>query len=439
MASDAKTTPAGEPRAIDRFAVDAKVSFEYPSLEVFPNGRLVAAATLSGPGVRDLAGKKGRDAATGHHVQTRLYSSADAGASWVVVDSLPIAQSVLYRAGSTLYAVGQCGAPQVVRSPDGGVTWGRPATLPLPEGVDALADGPRGVCEAGEFVYFAGMVTRGKSRRGYPGSQHAPVLYRARQGADLAARSAWTIVGEGPTFEAFVPAAALAHIGVPFYDVPEGDRSASIGKNRWADAIGWHDAHLVTIVDPQHGWHAGLRDGLVLVCTARTHRGNFAAAAAVRPGVGERLTFDHLHAPSGQMMSLLPIPGAHLRFALFYDPESRWYWLVSNAATDSMRQTRYVPHDRHGLPCEERRCLQLHASLNLVDWCTVAVLARGADERHSFHMPAAAPRGRDLCVVTAAGLDEPRNARESNALVFLTVPDFRNLETPLAPAMSRGA
>jgi hypothetical protein len=424
----------GEPHVIDRFAPDAKVSFGYPSIAVFPNGRLVATATLSGPGVKDLPGKKGRDAATGRHVQTRVYGSTDAGQSWTAAESLPLGQAVLFRAGSTLYAVGHCGMLQVARSPDGGATWSRPATLALPDGVDAVADGPRNLCALDEWVYFACMVARDRQRRGYAGAAYAPVLYRAHLGVDLAVRTAWTVVAEGPTFAEFVPTASLAHIGVPFYDVPDGGRSAAIGKNRWADAMGWHDAHTLAILDPQHGWRADAHDGLVLICTARTHRGNFGAAAALRAGAGGRRTVEHPRAPSGQSMSLLPMPGAHLRFALLHDADSQCYWLVSNAAADSMRQTRYTPRDRYGLPCDDRRCLQLHASLNLVDWCMVGVLARGADERHSFHMPAAAPRGPDLCVVAAAGLDGARNARDSNALVFLTVPGFRNLETPAALA-----
>ncbi len=420
-----------EPCTIDRFAAETKVSLGYPAIEAFPNGRLVAAATLSGPGVKDLPGKKGRDTVTGHHVQTRVYTSSDGGRTWAAAESLPIGQSILYRAGSVLYAVGQCGTLQLARSPDGGATWSRPVALPMPDGAEAIADGPRNVCESGDYAYFACMIERGRPRRGYPGSHHTPVLYRARQGADLSARSSWSIMAEGPTFADFVPTASLAHVGVPFFNVPDADRSAAIGKNRWADPIGWHDAHVAVIGDDRHTWRTEPGEGLVMLCAARTHRGNIAAVAALRPTAGDQLSFDHVRAPSGQAMSLLPVPGGHLRFGLLHDAESAAYWLVGNAATDSMRQVRHLPHERHGLPCDERQCLQLHVSTNLVDWCTAGVLAKGADEHHTFHMPAVAAHGRDLHVVAATELAEAHDTRTTHALVFVTVPDFRTLETPL--------
>ncbi|MBN2712819.1 MAG: hypothetical protein JXR97_10375 [Planctomycetes bacterium] len=47
-----------------------------------------------------------------------------------------------------------------------------------------------------------------------------------------------------------------------------------------------------------------------------------------------------------------------------------------------------MPSNRHGLPDNERRRLQLHFSTDMIDWCFAGLVAIGPEEKHQGIMQA---------------------------------------------------
>ena len=116
-----------------------------------------------------------------------------------------------------------------------------------------------------------------------------------------------------------------------------------------------------------------------------------------------------------------------MKFHTLYDKPPRLYWLLSSQATDSMTRPDRLPHERYGLPNNERHRLQLHFSKNCVDWCFAGIVAIGPSPRQARHYAAMAIDGDDLAIVSRSGDRRAMSAHNGNFISFHRVKNFRTL------------
>ena len=396
----------------------AKVSIGRPSVVVLPKGRTVVSCDLSGPGLKTLPGKKGKDLVTHHLTQGRVSISDDAGETWTAAADYPFGHARLFRDGPALYALGHAGNLRIVRSGDGGGKWSKPTELTTSVGshnrfvagpANVLIDEDKGLIHAGLTVLADAGV------KGLRASVHAQILGTAPLSV-VDKPGNWRFSPGESAFRDLVPPEAGAGFGIPFHDVPAPDRGIDLGGRRWANRIGWNECHVVRLRDPDHAWHG---EGVLhLLASAYTHRADFAALLRVDPDgrVGVQT------APSGAPVVFLPLPGGHRKFDLFWDEPSGRHWLVSNRGEDSMRRLDRLGRDRAGLAADECHTLALHHSTNLVDWIPACAIAR----EDCLHEPAAAVRGDDLVVVARAGAPDPGHPHNTQEIVQYTVARFRD-------------
>ena len=329
-------------------------------------------------------------------------------------------------AGDSLYVLGAADDLTVIRSDDGGETWTEPATLT--EG-QTWHQAPCNVHYAHGKVYLVMERRVRNDIRGWYVGELEPVLMRGDVNADLTKRENWTFASE-LAFEDVVKPDDLEWFGVPFFEAKENEANF-VAKGRPMSPIGWLEANVVRIHDPDHLWHDP--DGRTFHLFMRAHTGGtgYAALAKVieqgdKPGTGPMKTMP-VAAPSGKKMLYLPMPGGQMKFHIFYDERTKLYWLLSTQATDSMTRPSKLPDDRYNLPNNERRRLQLHFSKNMVDWQFAGLVAVGPVEKASRHYASMAIDGEDLVVLSRSGDERAKNPHDGNLITFHRIEDFRKL------------
>jgi hypothetical protein len=263
---------------------------------------------------------------------------------------------------------------------------------------------------------------------GWPVSELAPVLMRGRIGDDLTRRASWTFSGEMSFQQALAEVGPADGFGVPFFDAPY-PRNLEAAPGRWCAPMGWLEANVVRITDPDHVWHDPSGRSLHLLLRAHTGGNGYACllrmvedasgAGAITPCL-ERV-------PSGRQILWLPCPGGQMKFHVVQDPETGLYWLLSTLGTRSMTRADRLPAERYNLPNNERRQLQLHVSSNLVDWRFAGLVAAGATERESRHYASLVIDGDDLHVLSRSGDAAASCPHNVNLITSHRIPGFRNL------------
>lgn len=420
-----RVTPlGGEAKSVYRCDDTDNIVLGSPALQAFPGGRLVAAFDQAGPGVKKLHGTKGRDPASRHWLQGRVLSSTDHGETWQLCETFPFSHPCLFRDGPALYVVGHRGDLQIVKSMDGGASWSRPSAL---TSGGHYSHSPTSVLACGDYVYMAVLMQTTTDYRGDPVSVFAAEVWRALRGADLTEARSWTRSEPSRAFRDLFKLGRVGGFGLPFYRVPDPNADRELAARRRATRIGWQEPHLVHIADPGHIWHRPDRQCLHLLASARTNRTNFATLCRVSDRAGEDIRIEFERAPAGTPLWMLPLPGGHLRFALFFDEPSGLFWLVSNRSTYSMARLSTCDDAHTGLPGDERRSLQLSVSRDLVDWQFAGLIAAETDETLSCYEPAVSVRGNDLYVAARRAEQDRRNTEDTNEIALFTVPDFRDL------------
>lgn len=385
-----------------------------PGLARLDGGRFVATMDFGGKGM-----KKGAP-------HGRIFTSDDHGATWTNRSSFPFQHARPFVAGRALYVLGQSGDLVVVRSDDGGTTWGPSVKL---------SDGQHWHQSACNVWYANGCVYLVMERRvserikTWPVGELAPVLMRGRTDADLAKRESWTFASE-LSFHDTLPNIerdpGIDFFGVPFFpsDYPFGSLPA---LTRNSAPIGWLETNVVQFRDPDHIWFDP--GGKTFHLWARAHTGGtgYAAIAKVVENADGSLTTTLEKMPSGKTALFLPCPGGQMRFHVLYDDATKLFWLLSSQATDSMTRADRLPKDRFNLPNNERHRLQLHFSKNMVDWCFAGVVAIGATPLESRHYASMAIDGDDLCVLSRSGDARAKSAHDGNLITFHRVKNFRSL------------
>lgn len=394
-----------------------------PSIEVCPDGTIVASMDLFGPGVKALPGAKGDRPFPRQTMQGKVFTSDDGGSTWTFRTDFPFMHARLFTAGETLYLIGLCGDVKIMASNDGGTTWGEPVSL---TDRGDWAQGATNVWKAGGYVYLVMMNLTTRDYKGYFPSVLSPVLFRAPENADLTDAGQWTHSQPMTAFRDLVPNEELDYFGLPFYSVHR-DVSLDVGGGRMANAIGWHEAYVVQITDPDHCWFDSSGKTFHILARSDNHRSNFAAMAKVVERDGGAMELALETAPSGKKAVFLPMPGGHMKFHLLYDEPSALYWLVSSQSTDSMTRVDRLPPNRFNLPYNERRRLQLSYSKNLVDWCFAGLVSAGKSDLESRHYCGMAVRGDDLLVLSRSGDENAKNPHDTNLITLHTITRFRDL------------
>jgi len=385
-----------------------------PGLARLDSGRLVATMDFGGKGVK-------KDEPHG-----RVFTSDDHGATWVNRASFPFVHARPFAAGRAVYVLGHSGDLTVIRSDDGGTTWGAPAKL---------TDGQHWHQSACNVWYANGCVYLVMERRvserikTWPVGELAPVLMRAKTDADLTKRESWTFASE-LSFHDTIPNLesdpAIDYFGVPFYPAayPFGSLPAPA---RNSAPIGWLETNVVQFRDPDHIWFDP--KGKTFHLWARAHTGGtgYAAVAKVVENDDGSMTTTLEKVPSGKTALFLPCPGGQMRFHVLYDEQTKFFWLLSSQATDSMTRADRLPKDRFNLPNNERHRLQLHFSKNMVDWCFAGLVAVGATPRESRHYASMTIDGDDLCVLSRSGDERAKSAHDGDLITFHRVKNFRSL------------
>lgn len=385
-----------------------------------PGGRLIATYSVRTRDAKKLAEPKFLNGTS--YTQGRLCTSDDHGKTWTFRVAYPFTFATTFLSGETLWLLGAGPDLMIMRSADWGETWSAPTRLT--EG-QKWHQNVAHVIHANGAVYLVMERDTGGAAEGWPVSDLAPVLMRAREGDDLTRRDCWTFASELVFHEA-VSDRELDWFGVPFYPVFYPTAS-NVGGGRSCSPIGWLETNLVRFVDPNHVWHDPKGRTFHLWMRAHTGGTGFAAIAKVVENDDDSMTTMLETVPSGKKAVYVPCPGGQMRFSIVYDGPTGLYWLLSTQATDSMTRPERLPRDRYSLPNNERRRLQLHFSRNCIDWCFAGLVAVGPVEKASRHYASMVVDGDDLHILSRSGDEQAKNAHDGDIITFHTVRYFRDL------------
>ena len=265
---------------------------------------------------------------------------------------------------------------------------------------------------------------------GFPVWVLAPVVLSARMTDDLTLPEAWTFSNELSYQDVRREFGDPKLFGVPFRkpgSYAQTGVPCAKGVYRGAGKMGWGEANMVQITDPDHIWHDPSGRTFHIFMRANTGTTNIACLAKAVEAEDGSINVTLQNAPSGEPMLCVPFPGGHGSFNIVYDEQTRLYWLVSTQSTDSMQRIEKMHPKRYGLPDNERRRLALHFSTNCIDWCFAGLVASTDDMGQCHYGASMIVDGEDLLFLMRTSDAEARNAHDSNLITFHKVRDFRGL------------
>lgn len=389
-----------------------------PGLAICPNGRIIAVFEIGGPTLDKTIVNTKKDPPRGF-----IYTSDDHGKTWIYRNSFPIVHLRVFLAGESLYIIGHNGDLRIVRSDDCGNTWGDFVSLTQNQQWHASA---ANVWYKGDNIYFVMERRTNTAVKGWAPSELAPVLMRANVKKDLTKKENWTFASE-MTFYENVEDQNLDWFGVPFYDGYYPNVKKNIGGKATFYPVGWLEANVVQIIDPQHYWYDPYGKTFHIFMRANTGITNLGCVIkAVEHDNGTIKTMFQF-APSGKRQLFIPIPGGQMKFYITYDEKTNLYWLLGTQSTDSMTRPEMLSPDRYDLADNERCRLVLHFSKNMVDWCFAGVVSIGQSEHSSRHYASMVIDGDDLYVLSRSGDLCAKSTHDCNIITFHTIKNFRRL------------
>ena len=413
---------------------DPQKEFLYtPSILVLKSGRYVMSLDIT-----DKAGL--------------MFVSDDKGETWRQTGGANFHHASLFLDGRRIYLLGSTtdgGDLVIFASDDEGESWSGPGLLTQGRTFFHCATD---VWYKDGYVYLpmdACYLNEGETIRSrWQPNILAPVLLRGKQGPDLLKPENW-LFSDSVRFRDVMAESDIEGIGVPFFlspeDAAEGEdyyASAPIYRREYDfekdasskpfryHAVGWLEANVVQITDPQHYWYDPTGKTLHLFMRANSHiTGYGCVMKAVERVVDgkETISIECVTTPSGKRMIFLPIPGGQNKFFIKYDPVTQLYWLLSVQSTDSMRRVEYLSEERYNIPSDQRDRLALHFSSNMVDWCFAGLVAKSGYDRQARHYASMDIDGEDLVVLSRSGDENAASAHNGNIITLHRVQNFRDL------------
>lgn len=398
-----------------------------PGIWRCPNGRLLATMDIGSLRHNETPNPDGSPKPAHEGLVCHVMTSDHGDDQWDHRAELDLYHARPFEAGGNLYVLGHRGDLRIACSTDNGDTWSEVSLLT--EG-EFWHQAPANVWHANGCVYLVMERRRDSLVEGWYPSELQPILMRARATDDLTQTEAWTMATT-PTYQDVFSHQRFDGFGIPFYPGKYPEMWIDPKSNRAAAPIGWLEANVVQILDPNHVWHDSSGQTFHLWMRAHTGLTNYGMVARVKeigsqPGEGE-LEFSFEQAPSGVKMQYLPVPGGHMKFHLLHDENTKTYWLLSSQTTDSMCRLDAMPKDRYALPDNQRSRLQLHFSTNMVDWVFAGIVAIGETENCARHYASMAIDGDDLIILSRSGDQNARNPHDTNMITFHRVHAFRSL------------
>lgn len=386
-----------------------------PGLFLASNGRLFLTHDFWGSGVASLPGKKSQTGECPGGCQSKIYYSDNHGEEWIFAADLPVQHGRLFEAADgVLYLLGQGRDLRIFRSSDHGESWSDPFIL------DHDGLWMQGTCS---HVVRDGMIhitmenRPDQPPRTWPGVDI--ILLSAALNDDLTRREAWHFSNRMNFSDIF---SADDNFGVPFF--PTGYQlSREHPDPRYCGDACFLESHVLEITDPNHIFYEP--ETLCLVGRVHTGRSNFGSILRARRGDDGNYVLDTFRTPAGRRIHMFALPGGHLKFHITYDPVSRFYFLVSSIALDSMTRPERLLATRYNLPDNERNRCGLYFSTNLFDWCFAGIIAGTDNDRHARSYPNMLIDGEDLLVVCRSGDARANSAHNTNLVTLHRIQDFR--------------
>lgn len=387
-----------------------------PSILTLPSGRLVASY--------ERGGKRNPDEPFAF-----ILTSDDGGKTWAERAKRSITHGRLFIAGKSIYFLGHEGDLKIARSDDNGETWSE---------TQALTNGERWHQTAANVWHTRGNVylvmekhVEDMIRDTWSVGQLAPILMRADENADLTKRESWTFASE-LNFSDIIPGyrenePEINFFGVPFFRQNYPHRAPVHTRSRYMAPMGWLEANVVQINDPDNYWYDPSGKTFHLFLRANTGGVGYAALAQVVENDDGTMTTELVHAPSGKTMLFMPFPGGQMRFHVIYDEKTKLYWMLGTQTVDSMTRTDHLGPDRFDLPYNERQRMVLHFSKNMVDWCFAGLVAVGNTPKEARHYASMDIDGDDLIILSRSGNEHAKSSHDGNIITFHRVKNFRDL------------
>lgn len=386
-----------------------------PSLVRLKGGRLVASYT-----------EDRKKESTEKSFQVIL-TSDDGGKTWTKRAESPATQGRIFEADGSLYYLATGAGMPISHSTDQGLTWSPPALLTDKDKV--WQQTAANVWLANGNIYLV-MELRVKKIDAWGAGEKAPVLMRAKVGADLTKPQSWTF-SSTLDFADLIPGyrendPQINYFGIPFYPQNYPNRQP-ISPGRSFSPMGWAEGSVVQILDPDNYWYDPAGHTFHIFLRALTGMTNYGAMCKVVENADGSMTTSLENAPSGKKILFLPLPGGQMRFHVCYDSKTKLYWLLSSQTTDSMTRAEKLSPERHDLAFGERHRLVLHFSKNMVDWCFAGVVAIGNSPKEARHYAAMDIDGDDLVILSRSADESAHSAHDGNMITFHRVKNFRSL------------
>lgn len=367
-----------------------------PAILIGDNGRIIVGVDLGGIGTPALEGPRSR-VGDGAGNQVRFLISDDNGISWQESPArLPMRHEIIFRAGKSIYAVGN--APELVisRSDDNGWSWSEPAIL--------RADAKRPWHQSSTTpVYRNGRVYFICEQMNPAGNYWPNVLQylvSAPEDRDLCDPENWT-----------------------FSEAFNGDLLCSMNRdltNLVPEAhAGILEAHLLPMTPNCGHLYTPGENSFLICCRFNSHglqQGAILKGWENPDGSLEIGTFPSL--VKELPLFVVPYPGASVKFHPLYDEVSNLYFLAANPSRSAFggEGTR-----------SNRRKLMLWCSHDAFSWQPLGTIAYGPCEKGARNYPQMAFYGDDLLIAVRSGDENAKNAHDNNLITLHRVKDFRSL------------
>lgn len=386
-----------------------------PGLFRSSSGRLFFTHDFWGSGLPFLPGNKSKTGECPGGCQSKIYYSENHGTDWIFAADLPVQHGRIFEgADGVLYLLGQGRDLRIFRSLDNGESWSDAFIL------DHNGLWMQGTCS---FVVREGMIhitmenRPDELERTWPGVDI--ILLSAALSDDLTRRESWHFSNRMSFSDIF---SADDNFGIPFY--PTGCQlSMEQPDPRYCGDACFLESHVLEITDTSHILYEP--ETLYLVNRMHTGRSNFGSILCARRKADGCYVIDTFRAPSGRRMHMLSLPGGHLKFHIIHDKVSKFYFLASSIAMDSMTRPDRLPATRYNLPDNERNRCGLYFSSNLFDWCFVGIIAGTDNDRYARSYPNMLIDGDDLLVVCRSGDARANSAHNTNLATMHRIKDFR--------------